>query len=74
MLACGMPILLADIPWDDREIEKNKCGKIISENKNDIISKIAELMDENKNQEYRNNVIRYSENFDYKNIFKKLIL
>ena len=69
-LACGVPILLTDIPWNAKEIEKNKCGKIISENKNNIIAKIIEMMNENKNQEYRDNAIKYSKSFDYNLIFK----
>ena len=38
-----------------------------------MVAKIMELMNENKNQEYRNNAIKYSKSFDYKNIFNKLI-
>lgn len=73
-LACGVPVLLTDVPWNAKEIEKNKCGKIILENENDILIKIIKMMDGNKNQEYRNNAIQYSKSFDYKNIFNSLNL
>lgn len=71
-LACGVPLLLTSIPWNAKEIEKNKCGIIISENEDDIITKILELMDKNKNQIFRDNAIKYSKAFDYKNIFSNL--
>jgi len=73
-LACGVPVLLTDIPWNAEEIEENKCGKIITENKDDIISGILEFMGGNKNQEYRENAINYSKKFDYENIFNNLNL
>lgn len=72
-LACGVPVLLTDIPWNAEEIKNNKCGNIILENENDMIDKIIKLMDKNRNQEYRNNAIIYSTRFDYKYILSKLI-
>lgn len=71
-LACGVPVLLTDIPWNAKEIEDNKCGKIISEDKNDIANSIAEFMNSGHNQEYRNNAKKYSERFDYNKIFNNL--
>lgn len=73
-LACGVPVLLTEIPWNAKEIESNKCGKIISENESDIVAEIIELMKEHRNQIYRNNAIEYSKTFDYKNIFNNLKL
>lgn len=73
-LACGVPVLLTDIPWNAGEIEKNKCGMIISEDLEDIKNKILLLMEEKINQEFRNNAIQYAKNFDYRNIFSALNL
>lgn len=72
-IACGVPILLTDIPWNAKEIEENECGKIISEDENDIVNKIIDLMDKSRNQLYRDNAIKYSKSFDYNVIFEKLI-
>lgn len=73
-LACGMPVLLTDIPWNTKEIEQSKCGVMINEDLDDIKDKILFLMDGKINQEYRNNAIRYTQNFDYRKIFNALNL
>lgn len=74
-LACGLPVLLTDIPWNAKEIEENKSGMIISEERRDIVDKIILLMN-NKviNQKYRESAIRYSERFNYEKIFSNLNL
>lgn len=69
-LACGVPVLLTDVPWNAKEIEESGCGTIIKENENDISEKIIELMDERKNQEFRNRVLEYSKKFDWEDLFR----
>lgn len=73
-LACGVPVLLADIPWNVKEIEEKKCGKIITEDAADMAEKIAFLMDPKNNEVYRKNAVEYSRSFDYENIFQALNL
>lgn len=73
-LACGLPVLLTDIPWNAKEIEQSKCGMIISEDINNIKDKILLLMNGEINREYRNNTVQYAKKFDYKNIFDTLCL
>lgn len=73
-LACGVPVLLTDLPWNARDIEKNKCGKIISENQRNIINNILSLMDEKTNQEYRDNAVNFARDFDYQSMFENLDL
>jgi len=73
-LACGVPVLLTDIPWNAKEIEQSKCGMIINEDLDDIKNKILLMMNENNNQQFRYNAIQYAKNFDYKNIFIALNL
>lgn len=73
-LACGVPVLLTNIPWNAKDIEKSKCGRIITEEQKDIISSILLLMDEKINQQYRDNAIMFSKSFNYQDMFAKLIL
>jgi len=73
-LACGVPLLLTDIPWNSHEIEKNKCGVIIEEDTNDMVEKITEIMSPEKNQLYRGNALKYARGFNYSNIFSGLNL
>lgn len=73
-LACGVPVLLTDVPWNAREIQDNECGKIISEDKNDIASSVIELLtNPSRNQKYRSNALMYSKNFNYDQIFSFMV-
>lgn len=73
-LACGVPVLLTEIPWNARDIEEKGCGKIITEDAKDMAEKIAFLMSPENNESYRKNAIRYAKSFDYENIFRALDL
>lgn len=73
-LACGVPVLLTDIPWNAESIRKNHCGRVVSEDKNDIIANMLELMRPETNREYRRQAIMYSVGFDYETIFSHLTI
>lgn len=69
-LGCGLPILLSNVPPIAKELEKNNCGLIISNNPKEIGEKIVELLsNEAKLKFYRENVLNYRDQFDWKNIF-----
>jgi len=73
-LACGVPVLLTDLPWNTKEIVKAKCGEVISEDPSDIAMHIIALLNPKKNQQYRNNAAKYAKNFDYGLMFEQLNL
>lgn len=73
-LACGVPVLLTEIPWNAKDIERNKCGKIITEEIQSIVENVCYLMNPKVNSKYRLNARKYSEQFDYYNIFNSLDL
>lgn len=73
-LACGLPVLLTDLPWNAASIVKNECGVIISEETQDIARNIEHLLLKENNERYRENAKKYAEEFDYKNIFKQAML
>lgn len=71
-LSASLPILLTDVPYNAKEIENHRCGKIISYDKNELSQAIIEFMkDENKLKEYRDNAINYAKQFDWNIIFKE---
>ncbi len=71
-LACGVPLLLTDLPWNAREIEGAECGAIITEDKDEILEKLLKLMQAPNNDECRRRAIEYSKNFDYERIFDSI--
>ncbi len=73
-LACGVPVLLTDLPWNAKDIVKNKCGMIIKDDGSDLIEKLVKIMNPEVNKMFRKNAIKYSENYDYEKIFESLKL
>lgn len=73
-LACGVPTLLTDLPWNAQEIAKYKCGIIIDETPESIAKWVRYLMHDSNNQRFRENASKYSQGFNYKNIFENLNL
>ncbi len=71
-LACGVPVLMTDLPWNAQEIEKNGCGIIVEENSEQIVRGIIDLMNKDNNKVYRENARKYAQNFDYSSIFENL--
>jgi len=71
-LACGVPVLLTDVPWNAREIEEMGCGKIIEQDSEYITSAIIEWMYEEKNCSGRKNIEGYICGFDYRKILSNL--
>jgi glycosyltransferase involved in cell wall biosynthesis len=71
-LACGVPVLLSSIPWNAAEIAERGCGRIISENPEDIARQAVFLMNYSSNQTARDQAIRYSQNYNYANLFGEL--
>ncbi len=71
-LACGVPVLLTDVPWNAKEIERLECGKILTESPKNIAENVTIFINKDLNQKSRDNALEYSKDFDYKNIFNFL--
>lgn len=70
-LACGLPVILNDVPPNAGELQKRECGIVVNGNKNDIAQAVIGLMkDEQKLMRYRQNALNYSREFDWNSIFK----
>lgn len=73
-LACGVPVLVTDLPWNAKDIENNKCGMIIKDGGSDLVEKLEKIMKPKVNKIFRKNAVKYSENYDYEKIFASLDL
>ena len=73
-LACGVPVVMTDIPWNAHQIQEAHCGLICSEEPIDLAQKILYLLEESHNRAYRQNAIEFARTFNYKNIFNRLSL
>lgn len=73
-LGCGLPIVITDVPPIAKEIEKRKCGLIAGYDSEDFASKIMEICNnEEKYAEFKGNSISFGREFDWKNIFNRLM-
>jgi len=73
-LGTGLPIIITDVPYVAKEIEKNKCGVIVRYEEKDIVKAVIRLMEnENELRACRKNAIKYAEQFDWDRIFFKAL-
>lgn len=73
-LSVGVPVLVTSVPHNAKEIEKNKCGVVTKTDVKSIRSAVSKLLSDKKIYwEYRKNALKYSENFDWRNIFNNMI-
>jgi glycosyltransferase involved in cell wall biosynthesis len=71
-LACGVPVLLTDVPWNAHEIEEKHCGEIVNISNDGWVFQLIDLMEQSKNTLYRNSAREYSISFDNETIFNSL--
>ena len=73
-LGAGLPIILTDVSYNAKDMEKRKCGIIVDYDKNKIANAITILLnDEKKLMEYRANAIAFARDFDWNFIFSKAL-
>lgn len=72
-LACGVPVLLTDVPWNADEIVKHGCGLIVSEDPLDIAESLINLLRPEVNRRMREACLRYARGFDWASIFDSAV-
>lgn len=71
-LSAGLPVILTDVPYNAKILEKNRCGIVVKYEKKDIAQTILTLLkDENRLREYRENALKMAQEFDWNNIFER---
>lgn len=73
-LAAGLPVILTDVPYNTKEIERKKCGIVVRYEKEDIANAIITFLKSDKTlKEYRKNALMYAKEFDWEKIFDKAL-
>jgi len=73
-LSAGLPVILTDVSYNAREIEKNGCGIVVDYKKESIAQAVIKILkDENKLKEYRKNALKYAKQFDWNKIFEEAL-
>lgn len=70
-LGAGVPVLMTDVPYVAKEIERNKCGFVVKYDKREVAKKILDYFSHVSLQEqYRRNAEKYAKQFDWDRVFK----
>lgn len=71
-LSAGLPIILTDVSYNAREIEKNHAGIVVKYQADRVASAILSLMSDHKRLAiYKENSLKLAEEFDWNKIFAK---
>jgi glycosyltransferase involved in cell wall biosynthesis len=69
-LACGLPIIITEVPWIAEEVEKKRLGLVIKYDENALAKAIIRLLkDDSLYKESRNNAINYASKLSWGKIF-----
>jgi len=71
-LACGVPVVLTDLPWNAKAIQEANAGVIVEEDSSEIATAVITLMKANNGQSWRENASEYAKNYSYDVMFKKV--
>ncbi len=73
-LASGIPVVITKVPQVAYEIEKNKCGIAINDDKKELVEAIVKLLTDKKMlSEYRSNSIQMAKKYTWDKIFDKAL-
>lgn len=73
-LACGLPVLITDIPYVARQTAKAGCGIIVEYALSDVTAKIEQFFkDTKKISRYRANALKFAKQYNCSVIYKKAL-
>lgn len=72
-LGAGLPIVLTDISYNAKEIERRKCGVMVNYDKNEIAKALIKLLNNKETyKQYRANALNYAKELDWMNVYDKV--
>lgn len=73
-LSAGLPVILTNVSYNAKEIERKKCGIVVNYKKEDIARTVINILgDEDKLRIYRENAVKYAKQFDWSKIFNQAL-
>ena len=69
-MACGLPIIITDVPSTIIDVKKDKLGIVIKYNTNEFVNAVVNLITNDKLYvEYRENALKYMANYTWDKIY-----
>jgi len=73
-LACGLPVVLTDVPPIASDLVRNKCGVIVEYNAYSVASEMMHVLSNDKMlKEYCENARKYAKSFDWNEVFRNAL-
>lgn len=73
-LACGLPVLITNIPYIAQEAANKKCAIVVDYDKNDIIEKIKEFFsDTSRIHQFKMNAKKFVKAYNWNSVFTKAL-
>lgn len=73
-LGAGLAMILTDVSYNVKDVEKNGCGIIVKYDENEIANAIITLLKDKKVlKKYRANSLKYIKNYDWSKIFERAL-
>lgn len=69
-LACGVPVVLTDLPWNARAIEAQGAGLIVTESPAAIATAVMKLMQSKRANQYRSRAVEFAQSYSYHQLFR----
>lgn len=71
-LGAGVPVVMTDVAWISKEVEKAKCGVIVKPDYKSVAKAVSLLLLNSKLMgEYRKNAIKFAKNYEWDHLFTK---
>lgn len=71
-LGAGVPVIVTDVPYIARELEKEKCGIVVPYNSDRLASVLIDfLTDDKRLREFRKNASVFARQYDWSKVFEK---
>ena len=68
-LACGLPVIITDVPEVAEEIERSGAGRKISYTAEELQQALSSIME--RHADYRSNARRMGEKYDWEHVFTR---
>lgn len=69
-LACGVPVVLTDLPWNAQAIAKEGAGVIVKEEPAEIADAVIKIMKSQQADRYRQRAAKFAESYSYQQLFQ----
>lgn len=73
-LGAGVPVVMTDVPYVAREVEKARCGFIVQYKRDELVETLVKfLLNKKLMKSYRINALNFAKKYDWDSVFAKAL-